>query len=180
MTEPASWGSGCGPLPARSLPAGTGTDLCAGGNGNTFQPVQSFVLFTSRAKSSLSVKSGSINLHNMACNTERKKTTVRARNCPPGSCTCVYYLDHTLPGIRVSLLAVSWVVLEYSIKSDLSSTEAEDTFLSWGPALAQCASLNLLGLLPQDFLCIPRMQDHTSSQVKQTSSLSHALTAQCR
>lgn len=115
------------------------------------------------------VKSGSISLHSMACYADRKANAVRARNCPPGSCTHVYFLDHILPGIRVLLLAVSWVVLEYSRKADLSSPEAEDTFLSWGPAPAQYASLNLLAFLSQEVICIPRMQDHTSSQVQQTS-----------
>lgn len=93
--------------------------------------LQSFILFRSPAKSSLSVKSRSISLHSMACYTERKKNAVRARNCPPGSRT------HVLgPCIawHQGLTAVPQVVLEYSIKAILTSPKAEDTFLSWGPA----------------------------------------------
>lgn len=50
---------------------------------------QSFILFRSPTKSSLSVKSGSISLHSMACHTESKKNAARAKNCHPGSRTCV-------------------------------------------------------------------------------------------
>lgn len=61
---------------------------------------QSFILFRSPTKSSLSVKSGSISLHSLACHTESKKNAARAKNCHPGSRTCV------LPVSRVSLLCL--------------------------------------------------------------------------
>lgn len=106
--------------------------------------VQSFLLFTSPEKSSLSGKYRSISLHSMDVIWKGKSMlsepeTVLQAHVPVVLGPCIAW--------HQGLTAVPQVMLEYSIKAILSFPKAEDTFLSWGPALARYTSpLNLLAL----------------------------------